>query len=194
MNRRSILNSVILTMVTLALAEAQDKTSEKPKAKRKAAATARAKEKTTELSPNGRPVQDKVKVKSMRYFVWNDSSGWHLRTASKAKRKFIGTIKLTEGTFGKMRAVGLENKGKMADRWVVNKERNEIQFEILTAGSFDGFDISAKGSGSAKVEFDLKFMDPTRAGTKPESQPKKIFIGRIEQHPKTGEFSFSAKP
>jgi len=177
-----------------ALADAQD-AGGKSNRKKKTTTTKWKKAKpTAKLSPTGRPVQDKVKVRTMRYFVWRDSSGWHLRTASPAKRKFIGTIKLTDGTFGKMRPVGLEKSGKMADRWVVNKGRNEIKFEIYTAGSFDGFDFSAKGSRTAKVEFDLKFQDPTKTGTKPMAQPKKIFIGRREQHPKTGKFSFPVKP
>jgi hypothetical protein len=82
----------------------------------------------------GKPEQDLVKVRNARYFVWHDGSGWHLRTASRGLAKYGGPIQLKGGSFGKLRAIGLERKAKRSDRWAVNEDRTELRFEIHTAG------------------------------------------------------------
>lgn len=138
-----------------------------------------------DLNPRGKPEQDLVKVKDARYFVWQDSEGWHLRTASKATVKFIGSVSLTRGTFGRLRTVGLEKRGRYPDLWEVSPERDRIAFDIFTGGSFDGFDFDVRGKG-ATIEYELKISKESKA------MPKRIFIGRDNVHPAEAKFSFPA--
>lgn len=134
-----------------------------------------------EIDPNGKPPQELVKVKSARYFVWYDSNGWHLRTASKNYRTFDGAIKLIDGTFGKMRTVGIDKH----DKWEINADRTEMQFKLNTGGSFDGFDFDIRGK-EVKLEFDLK----TLGG---QSRPGAIFIGRDQKHPEKAQFTLQGQ-
>lgn len=140
-----------------------------------------------DLSPIGKPEQDLVQVNNARYYVWHDSTGWHLRTASRAVATFSGSIKLDGGTFGKLRTIGFETKGSAADRWGVNPDRTELRFEIVTGGSFDGFDFDVRGS-DAQIEFDLKMFKT------PQARPGRIYIGRSGTHPKEATFRFPADP
>lgn len=138
------------------------------------------------LNPRGRPDEKFVKV-PQRYYVWHDAEGWHLRTAAQRDiRKFHGTIRLTGGTFHKLRTVGFERKGKYADSSRVNADRTKIDFTIFTSTSYDGYDFTIKGDADAKVEFEL-----FRGGRK---FPKEIFIGDEGQHPPGNKFSFPADP
>ncbi|MEW4529309.1 hypothetical protein [Maioricimonas sp. JC845] len=138
------------------------------------------------LSPDGRPDQDLVKVKNARFYVWRETRGWRVRTASKGLVKFSGSIRLKGGSFGKMRQIGLERKGKYADRWGVSPARDELQFEIYTGGSFDGFDFDVRGR-DAKIEFDLRIGDAKR------KMPRRIYVGRDSAHPKESTFMLPAE-
>jgi len=139
------------------------------------------------LDPRGRPDEKFVKVRQ-RFYVWHDAEGWHLRTAATADtvRKFHGTIKLTGGTFNKLRTIGFERKGKYADLSKVNASRTQVNFTIYTSSSFDGYDFTIKGDPDAKVEFEL-----FRGGRK---FPKEIFVGGEGQHPPGNKLSFPADP
>jgi hypothetical protein len=137
----------------------------------------------------GKPEQNLVKVDNARYFVWHDSKGWHLRTAARALTQFSGSIRIEEGTIGKLRPIGLEAKGKNPDRWAVNAERTEIHFEIHTAGSFDGFDFDiAGGKPSARIMFDLS------QGQQGRRLPRRVFLGRDGKHPQKSHFEVPADP
>lgn len=140
-----------------------------------------------DISPQGKPEQKLVKVDTARYFVWQDSEGWHLRTASRGLVKFTGSITLSSGTFGKLRTAGLEKKGKYPDQWELNGQRNKVLFEVFTSNSFDGFDFDVRGKEAA-VEFELKI------GKEARSMPKRIFIGADNAHPEQVKFSFPAEP
>jgi hypothetical protein len=137
--------------------------------------------------PRGRPDEKFVNV-PVRYYVWYDSDGWHLRTASRATqlRKFHGKIKLTGGTFNKLRAIGLEQKGKYPDSSKLDAARTTIEFTIYTSSSFDGYDFTVKGGQEARVAFELYRGDKERPG--------EIYIGSEGQHPTSGKFSFPAVP
>ena len=137
----------------------------------------------------GKPEQDLVKVKNARYFVWHDSHGWHLRSAARALTQFSGSIRIEGASFGKLRAIGLEAKGKNPDRWAVNADRTEIRFEIHTVRSFDGFDFDLSGGKqAARVVFDLS------QGRDGRRMPKRIFLGRDGKHPQKSQFESPAHP
>jgi hypothetical protein len=137
--------------------------------------------------PRGRPDEEFIRV-PQRYYAWHDAEGWHLRTAAQgnALRKFHGTIKLTGGTFNKLREIGLERKGKYADVSKVSADRTKIEFTIYTSSSFDGYDFTVKGDLDARVEFELH-----RGG---RDFPREIFIGEAGKHPQSVKFSFPADP
>lgn len=129
------------------------------------------------LNPRGKPNTDSFTDLNARYFVWQDAEGWHLRTASKKGNvvKFEGTIELSEGQFGKLRRIGLEGKGKYADAWQVDAERQKIEFRIFTAGSFDGFDFTVARGMNATVTYDLKIGEKVRSD--------RVFVGENMKRP-----------
>lgn len=120
-----------------------------------------------------------------RYYVWHDAEGWHLRSVSQNLHKFEGAIRLSGGEFRKCRPVGLESTGSGADLWQLNQERTELKFLIKTSTSFDGFDFDC-GRGTTEIEFDLLV-----AGKK---EPRRIFIGRKAENPKSVTFTLPADP
>lgn len=136
------------------------------------------------LDPSGR-FSDDLTGQPPRYYVWRDSEGWHIRSASQRNRliRFHGSITLIGGTFGKLRPVGLERRGGAADKWQLSEDRSQLEFEILTTSSFDGFDFSIDGSG-AHVTFDLNMGK--------RKFPKRIYIGSEGQHPADAEFTLPA--
>jgi hypothetical protein len=138
------------------------------------------------LNPQGR-FSDDLTGQPPRYYVWRDVEGWHLRTASQNNRliRFTGSIALQGGTFSKLRTVGLERRGSAADTWTVSDDRTQVEFEILTTSSFDGFDFTVSEQ-DAYITFDLMMGK--------RKFPKRIFIGREGQHPAETEFTVPAAP
>lgn len=136
------------------------------------------------LNPRGR-YSDTLVQQTPRYYVWQDSEGWHLRTASQRGRliRFQGSINVTGGTISKLREVGLERRGSAADAWTVSEDRTQVEFEIATTSSFDGFDFTITGAG-AQLEFDLSMGK--------RQFPRRIYIGRDGQHPAETKFTLPA--
>jgi hypothetical protein len=128
------------------------------------------------LRVTGLPKTDEFTKLEYRYFVWNDSNGWHLRTTTqKALRKFEGTITSSHDPFGKLRPIGLESNGKHKDLWEVDEGRKTIRFTIWTAKKFDGFDFDLPNNPDATLTFDLKIDGKDR--------PRHVFVGRTLQTP-----------
>lgn len=136
------------------------------------------------IAASGRPEVENLKDATARFVVWTDTEGWHVRTTSLQGKpaKFSGEVRLDEATFTKLRPVGLEPKSKNPDRWELSTDRSSIRFEIVTGGSFDGFDFEIN-SPKAVICFDLN------VGGKP--QPKRIFIGKLLANPTSATFSLS---
>src|SRR5262249_32464223 len=63
----------------------------------------------------------------VRYAVWHDKNGGHLRTTTaKVEHVFKGRITVEVGRFEKVQSVHLEKTGKLSDRWKLTEpERNE---------------------------------------------------------------------
>ena len=138
----------------------------------------------SDLDPRGRPDESLVK-QPRRYYVWHDAEGWHLRSAAQGTIKFEGVVRVVGGQFRKFRPVGLDVKGKLPDRWVLDAKRQELKFLMHTSTRVDGFDFDVDGSAT-EIGFDL-----TMAGAK---APKRIFIGRKAVHPAEATFSLPAHP
>ena len=139
-------------------------------------------QKSKPLNPRGR-MDDHPTDKPARYYLWEDADGWHLRSCSRQVNKFDGQVRIEQGTFRKLRPIGIDPKGRGADQWVVNKERNELKFRLSTAQLFDGFDFTVEGI-DAELEFELQING--------KSMPARIFVGRDGQHPPAAKFSFPA--
>lgn len=139
-----------------------------------------------EIDPNGRASND-LTQKAPRYYVWYDSTGWHLRTTSEKGTfgRFDGTIKVTGGTIGKLRPIGLESKGTYKDTWKLSKDRTEIEFQLVSSSTFDGFDFSVTGA-DAQVEYNLNISK--------KGYPNRIFVGKDGAHPKEVKFQFPGTP
>jgi hypothetical protein len=139
-----------------------------------------------EIDPNGRASND-LTQKAPRYYVWYDSTGWHLRTTSEKGTfgRFDGTIKVTGGTIGKMRPIGLETKGTYKDTWKLSEDRTGIEFQLVSSSTFDGFDFSVTGA-DAQVEFNLNISN--------KGYPNRIFVGKDGAHPKEVKFPFPGTP
>ncbi len=140
------------------------------------------------VDPRGRPEQNLVKVDYARYYVWYADDLWHVRTAAKRLTRFSGSIRLTSGTFGRLRPVGLEAKARNPDKWGVNAERNEVRFDIHTVGSFDGFDFDVRDGADGRIEYDLKM------GQEARNMPKRVFVGPDAGHPDHSSFSLPIAP
>lgn len=139
-------------------------------------------EESRPLNPRGR-MDDHPTDKPARYYLWEDVEGWHLRSCSRHVNKFEGQVRIEQGKFRKLRPIGIDPKGRGADQWVVNKERNELKFRLSTAQLFDGFDFTVEGL-DAELEFELLING--------KRMPARIFVGRDGQHPPEAKFSFPA--
>ena len=125
--------------------------------------------------------------KAPRYYVWYDSTGWHLRTTSEKGTygRFDGTISVTGGTIGKLRPIGLESSGTYKDTWKLSEDRTEIEFQLVSSSTFDGFDFSVTGA-DAQVQYSLNISK--------KGYPNRIFIGKEGAHPREVKFQFPGTP
>lgn len=138
------------------------------------------------IDPSHRFSDDLTKFPA-RYYVWYDDEGWHLRsTTPKNVFKFEGKITVDGGTFGRMRTVGFERRGRYADSATASPDRTSIEFTIFTSTAFDGFDFTVNGS-DARVTF-----EELKIGRR--VYRNRIFVGEEGQHPKETTFSFPAEP
>ena len=146
------------------------------------------------ISPKGRPKELDVVGGSSRYIVWNDSQGWHFRTASRGVKPYItfsGKLELTDGEFGKFRGVGIDRSAKSTsqDIWAMDEARQKLEFKFITASGPDGFDFEVIKGKDAELKFDLKI--DTVAD---KDVPKRIYIGKESVKPTKRRFSLPAQP
>ncbi len=137
-------------------------------------------------NPNGQPA-DLQPGKVVRYYVWYDEAGWHLRTTTvKRLQDFDGRIRVVGGTVENVIGAQLEGgQGERSDRWKVSDNKRNIAFRINTQGAMDGFDFTLS-EDATDVEFTLKVNGEERADH--------IFIGKNSKNPPSANFSYRAKP
>lgn len=138
------------------------------------------------IDPTGRFSDDLIDD-TPRYFLWHDQAGWHMRTTSARGTfsRYDGTVSVSNGTFAKLRAIGLERRGQNPDKWELNGARDEMKFEIATNSSFDGFDFTIDGA-DAILSFDLNIAK--------KGYRNRIIIGRDGASPSDTKFRFPASP
>lgn len=134
------------------------------------------------IKPKYRPTGNKLMVGNTgRYHIYTDRTGWNVLMTSKGKVRFTGTLKAHGGTFARVKAVGFEKKN---DKMALSADKKTLQFDIQTAGSFDGLEFTVKEKG-AWIEFELKQGDRNRF--------RRIFIGKDAANPKASHFALPAK-
>lgn len=140
------------------------------------------------VNPVGEPI-GLTRGNAVRYFLWYDAEGWHLRTDSGGKRHaFQGTVDVVGG---KVAAItGFEdleagpNKRK-ADVGYLNRAQNQISFKFSTSKRRDGFDFQTDGDATElrfKLLIDGKSL-PQRILIGPASQPAPSDVLRLPARP-----------
>lgn len=133
------------------------------------------------INPRYRPTgNERLVGKTGRYHIYTDKSGWNLLMTSKGGVKYNGKVTVHGGSFQRVKPVGLERK---QDKYGVSRDKKTLEFEIVTAGSFDGFEFTVR-EPDAWVEFELLQSGKPR--------PKRIFNGKQAANPKANKFAFPA--
>ncbi len=140
------------------------------------------------VDPVGKPIT-LLKGNAIRYFLWNDAHGWHLRSDSNGKRHvFSGSIDIVGGKLTKIS--NFENleagaKPRFADRGKFNKAKTQITFKFTTSIKRDGFDFQVDESAK-QVRFKLKIDGKLR--------PRRVLIGAAGQPAPTDVLLLPAHP
>ncbi|MDX1947256.1 MAG: hypothetical protein SFU86_17780 [Pirellulaceae bacterium] len=144
--------------------------------------------KVIDVSPIGEP-KNLVGGKAVRYFLWYDAEGWHLRTDSNGKaNNFNGLIDVVGGKVTKISDfANLEagKKKKKADLGIVNQAKNQITFKFTTSKKRDGFDFSVDDDAK-EIRFKLMIEG--------EARGERVLIGAAGQPANSDVFSLPAHP
>jgi hypothetical protein len=152
------------------------------------AAAAEEKEAVIKVNPIGEP-KSLGEGDGIRYFLWYDAAGWHLRTDSGGrKHDFTGLIKVVGGKVTRIANFGnLETgkKKKKADLGILSKGKDEITFKFTTSKRHDGFDFQVDDAATS-----IKFQLMIEGGVK----PGRVLIGAAGQPASDEVFSLPAHP
>lgn len=112
--------------------------------------------------------EGKPDASGLRYELWHDAGGWHLRwTGFNKVHHFSGRVWSPDGN------VFITNRYKLEREDSVWKKGKRIHFSATSSIGIDGFDFRWKGR---KLLVELKIDGRYR--------PMKIFIGSEGYHPK----------
>jgi len=137
------------------------------------------------LDPIGEPKGFR-KGESVRYAIWHNKTGWHVRSTTELKEhRFKGHIRVEGGVFERIHSHDLEKEGRLADWWRLGPERHEVTFEFKTDRGLDGIDFRVSKS-ARRIHFNLHIDG------RPE--PGRVFVGRFDQHPVGNPFDLPAHP
>jgi hypothetical protein len=140
------------------------------------------------VNPVGRP-DALTKGNAIRYFLWHDADGWHLRTDSNGKpHKFKGTITVVGGKVTEISDFEDLEAGRprrKRDLGHLNEAENQVTFSFTTSVARDGFDFTVDG-GAREIRFDLT-IDGKPA-------PRRILIGAESQPAPTEDLVLPAHP
>lgn len=147
-----------------------------------------AEEPVIKVNPVGEP-NGLRKGNAVRYFLWYDAQGWHLRTDSGgAAHVFNGSIDIVGGkitSISDFENLEAGKKKKNEDRGYYNKEKNQITFKFTTSKKRDGFDFQVDDSAKEirfKLLIDGKAV-PERVLIGPASQPAPTEVLLLPAHP-----------
>jgi len=140
------------------------------------------------VNPVGEP-RGLTQGNAVRYFLWCDAEGWHVRTDSGGKpHVFNGSLSVKGG---KITAISdFENleagkRKKKADLGIVNNARNQITFKFTTSKKRDGFDFQVDESAK-EIRFNFLIdgkTAPHRVLIGPASQPAPTDVLILPAHP-----------
>ena len=140
------------------------------------------------VNPVGEP-RGLTQGNAVRYFLWCDAEGWHVRTDSGGKpHVFNGSLSVKGG---KITAISdFENleagkRKKKADLGIVNNARNQITFKFTTSKKRDGFDFQVDESAK-EIRFNFLIdgkTAPHRVLIGPASQPAPSDVLILPAHP-----------
>lgn len=174
---RLVGGAVVLLAVLGGMSAGLSAQTPKSKAKAKAA-------KAEPIDAWYRPDESIVKNRA-RYYVWYDSSGWHVRCCAVRNRVFNGTVTIENGRIKACLPVGLKEKTQK-DSWTLSKDRLKVAFTFETSTKSDGVDLVVEGD-EGKIKFDLAISPDKQTGAQ-------VFIGRNQQHPPSNPFTLPAIP
>lgn len=141
-----------------------------------------ADEPVIQVDPLGKP-RALSKGQAIRYGLWFDAEGWHLRTDTGGKvHEFSGVI---DTVGGKVKSIfdfdGLEPAGKKKtnDLGTLNNAKNQIRFKLRTGKGRDGFDFQVDDA-TTEIRFTLLIdglPSPERVliGLNGQPAPAKVF-------------------
>ncbi|HKB39767.1 MAG TPA: hypothetical protein VKD72_25245 [Gemmataceae bacterium] len=137
------------------------------------------------LDAIGEP-RDFHRGETVRYALWHDQHGWHLRTTTREKKHgFKGTIEVEGGTLERVHSFRLEKEGRLADHWKLGPQHRCVTFDFETDGGIDG--INFRVSKEAKsLRFNLHIDG--------KHERERIYIGQGGQHPRNDPFTLPAHP
>lgn len=129
--------------------------------------------------------------KTVRYAVWHDDDGWHLRTTTaKKQHHFRGAIHVKPGKMLSIDLVKLEGKGANKDRFAIGPEGHNILFDFATDEGEDGFDFKVGPEGK-EITWLLE-VGENKGGLKKDKE--RIFVGKKGEHPDENPFTTPAHP
>lgn len=131
-------------------------------------------ERVLDTDEQGKPAA--YNERTLAYWIWRDSTGYHLRTTTENRRHvFSGWVELD-------RDFVLQTHFKQEGNDYVRKDGRRIEFRFSTAGNADGFDFRA--SWPYRTTFSLEIDG--RAGN---DVLDRVFVGSRSVHPKSNPFS-----
>jgi hypothetical protein len=140
------------------------------------------------VNPVGQPL-GLAKGNAIRYFLWYDKEGWHLRSDTGGRAHvFSGTISVVDGqiiTISNFERMEAGAKKPNADLGSVNNAKNEISFRFKTSLKRDGFDFQLNDVAK-EVRFKL-LIDGKPA-------PERVLIGPASQPAPTELLVFPGHP
>ena len=140
-----------------------------------------------EVDPVGEP-KNLSKGNALRYFLWVDAEGWHVRTDTAGKaHDFNGVIDVVEGkvtSISEFQSLEVGKKKKKSDVGILNKARNQITFKFHTKKQRDGFSFQLDDAAT-EVRFRL-LIDG-------KPQPNRIIIGAAAQQAPSEVLVFPAR-
>lgn len=135
--------------------------------------------------PKGKPAGMEA-GQPVRWYVWHDKNGWHVRTTTKSKEhEFTGTIRVLGGAVNHVHPAKMEGKSKQKDWWALSEGNKVVTLKLKTDGGMDGFDFEV-GPSAKEIVFALKVDG--------KDDPKHIHIGKQGDHPDAAKFTLPAHP
>ena len=136
----------------------------------------------------GKP-KDYKAGETVRYAVWHDDDGWHLRcTTAKKHHHFKGVVTIKGGEFENVKLV----KAEVKDRFRLGPKKHVIEFDFSTDEGEDGFDFHAS-KGAEGIDWDCE-VGPGNDKAETKKNPDLIYIGEDGDHPEKVPFHTFAHP